>query len=123
MLAATHTFMPNDSLLFFLAVGSYFALQWLANLLVAATGLGLNCTSSTTTNTALRVVHLLASGGLSIVVTNLLCHRYLVEKARAMIKLYDSWIVLSSFTSAPFQSCGLYVLTVPPSRIFGTLQF
>ena len=74
------------SFLFF-TVGSYFALQWLANLLVAATALGNNCTQSNTAYTITFLVNLLATFGLSMIGTNLLCHRYLVEKARVMIKL------------------------------------
>ena len=74
--------------MFFFSVGSYFALQWLANFLVAAAALGQNCVQSETANKLLRLVNLLASFGLSMIGTNLLCHRYLVEKARVMIKLY-----------------------------------
>jgi hypothetical protein len=38
--------------------------------------------------TVVFLVNLLVSQGLSIVGTNLLCHRYLCEKARVMINLY-----------------------------------
>jgi hypothetical protein len=71
----------------FFSVGSYFALQWLSNFLVAATALGQNCVQSETANAVLFLVNLLSSFGLSVIGTNLLCHRYLVEKARVMIKL------------------------------------
>ena len=92
------------SRIFFLPVGSYFALQWLANLLVAATALGQSCMQSETAYTVLLLVNLLASFGLSIVGTNLLCHRYLVEKARVMIKMYGASALasrVSSFVSTP----------------------
>jgi hypothetical protein len=69
-------------------VGSYFALQWLANILVAATTLASNCVQSETAHSVLLFVNLLAQYGLSVIGTNVLCHRYLVEKARVMIKLY-----------------------------------
>ena len=71
----------------FPTVGSYFSLQWLANLLVTATALGQNCTASYTAKIPLHLINLLATFGLSIIGTNLLCHRYLYEKARAMIQL------------------------------------
>jgi hypothetical protein len=98
----------------FLAVGSYFALQWLANILVAATILGDNCVQSYTAHTVLILVSFLASSGLSIIGTNLLCHRYLVEKARVMIKLYGT-----SATHIPrpiFRICTL--ITHTPNHVF-----
>jgi hypothetical protein len=70
-----------------LPVGSYFALQWLGNFLVTVSALSLNCNSSSTAHTVGYLVHMLASYALSGIVTNLLCHRYLCEKARVMIKL------------------------------------
>jgi hypothetical protein len=45
---------------------------------------------SETASTALHFVNMLASFGLSVIGTNILCHRYLVEKARVMIKLYGT---------------------------------
>jgi hypothetical protein len=89
---------------FFFSVGSYFALQWLANLLVAATALGHNCVQSATANKALHLLNLFAAHGLSVIGTNLLCHRYLVEKARVMTKLCGTSALTShvlSFESAP----------------------
>jgi hypothetical protein len=80
---------------FSFSVGSYFALQWLANFLVAATTLGQNCVQSKTAGAVLFLVNLFASFGLSIIGTNLLCHRYLVEKACVMIKLYGTSTVMS----------------------------
>jgi hypothetical protein len=71
-----------------LPVGSYFALQWLANLLVLASSLGNNCNASGSAGAVAKLVNLLASFSLSIIATNLLCHRHLCEKARIMIKLY-----------------------------------
>jgi hypothetical protein len=72
-------------------LGSYFALQWLANLLVLASSLATNCNAASTsvlTGTVGTLVDFLATFGLSCIGTNLLCHRYLCEKARIMIKLY-----------------------------------
>jgi hypothetical protein len=68
-------------------VGSYFALQWLANLLVTASALGF-CISSPTVKEVALLLNLCLTFGLSLIGTNLLCHRYLCEKARIMIKLY-----------------------------------
>ena len=84
----TAPFTIAASPVFFFSEGSYFALQWLANLLVTATALGQNCVQSSTASSVLYLVNLLATLGLSGIATNLLCHRYLVEKARVMIKLY-----------------------------------
>jgi hypothetical protein len=75
---------------FFFSVGSYFALQWLVSFLVAATALGSNCVQSEIAYVTLLLVNLFAAHGLSVIGTNLLCHRYLVEKARVMIKLYGT---------------------------------
>jgi hypothetical protein len=89
---------------FVFSVGSYFALQWLANFLVAATALGTNCVQSETASDVLFLVNLLATFVLSMIGTNYLCHRYLVEKARVMIKLYGTSALTShvpSFASAP----------------------
>jgi nitrate reductase gamma subunit len=77
--------VTTSSRIFFFSVGSYFALQWLANFLVAATALGQNCVQSETANTVLFFMNTLVSGGLSVIGTNILCHRYLVEKARVVI--------------------------------------
>jgi hypothetical protein len=68
-------------------LGSYFALQWLANLLVTASALSMSCTISPAIYTIGKLINLFATG-LSVIGTNLLCHRYLFEKARFMIKLY-----------------------------------
>jgi hypothetical protein len=84
-------------LLLLFTVGSYFALQWLANLIVAAAALGANCVQSFTADQVLYFVTLLATYGLSVIGTNLLCHRYLVEKVRVMIKLYVNY----EFVTAP----------------------
>ena len=124
--------------MFFFSVGSYFALQWLANFLVAAATLGQNCVRSETANTVLHLVSLLASGGLSVIGTNLLCHRYLVEKARVMIKLYgtstlishapsldlppethpESRVSLMSLPSIVFLIAALMMPTIPRSNIW-----
>jgi hypothetical protein len=57
----------------------------LANTLVAVTALGANCTAPNTEAAALEVISLASSFGLSMIRINLLCHRILYEKARAMI--------------------------------------
>jgi hypothetical protein len=69
-------------------VGSYFALQWLANLIVTALALATPCTSSRIVATVVLSLNICATTGLSCIGTNILCHRYLCEKARVMIKLY-----------------------------------
>ena len=68
-------------------VGSYFALQWLANVLVTALALGF-CTLSPTAQTALFSLNVCVLFGLSGTVKNILCHRCLCEKARIMIRLH-----------------------------------
>ena len=98
-------------------MGSYFALQWLANFLVAATALGQNCVQSETANSVLFLVNLLAAYGLSGIGTNLLCHRYLVEKARVMIKLYGTSTLISH---AP--PLDLPPETHPESRVFSPVS-
>jgi hypothetical protein len=89
------------SLSLFFTVGSYFALQWLANLIVAATGLATNCVQSETAATVLNAAAMFAMFGLSMIGTNLLCHRYLVEKARVMIKLYGAHGLFTHSSSPP----------------------
>ena len=72
--------------------------------MVAATNLGEICVQSETASKVPLLVNLLASIGLSVIGTNLLCHRYLVEKARVMIKLYGTSTLMShvsSFASVP----------------------
>jgi hypothetical protein len=72
-------------------LGSYFALQWLATLLVLATSLDGNCnTPAGFVNAVAVLVNMLASFGMSLIGTNLLCHRHLCEKARLMINLCGS---------------------------------
>jgi hypothetical protein len=85
---------PPLYLIVFPTVGSYFAIQWLANLLVTATALGSKCASSQTVNTALVVINVLATFSLSVIGTNLLCHRHPCEKARAMIQLCGKPLLL-----------------------------
>jgi hypothetical protein len=105
--SSCHLLKVLQCLLFSCTVGSYFVLQWLANLLVVATQFGSICVQSATASTILYLFNLLATLGLSIIGTNLLCHRYLVEKARAMIKLY---------VTCPPQPCDYaicYMLTHP----------
>ena len=71
-----------------MAVGSYFALDVVANLLVVASSLGSNCPASIVVIDNLAfAVNLLSQTGLSVIGTNILCHRYLLAKARQMINL------------------------------------
>ena len=63
--------------------------------------LGENCAQSETSYTVLKLINLLATGGMSIIGTNLLCHRYLVEKARVMIKLYVTHELFPYLSSPP----------------------
>ena len=86
------------SRVFFFSVGNYFTLQWLANLSVAATALGQNCMQSEMAHAVLLLMNLLATP-LSVIGTNLLCHRYLIEKARVVIKLYDTSALTSHVLS------------------------
>jgi hypothetical protein len=74
--------------LFCIADGSFVGLQWFANLLMTATTLSGNCTSSLEWETIGFFGTALAALGLSLIGTNLLSHRYLCEKARVMINLY-----------------------------------
>ena len=72
-------------------------------LIVVVGSLGLNCAQSETAFMILDLVNLLATFGLSMIGTNLLCHRCLVEKARVMIKqtARQSWTALPHFISTP----------------------
>ena len=68
-------------------MGSYFQVQHLANLLAtAACGMRV-CTSSTVLYNVATIVYVCAVIVLSINGTNVLHHRYLLEKARVMIRL------------------------------------
>jgi hypothetical protein len=89
-----------------LLVGSYFALQWLGNLIVTASTLTV-CTSSPAVNTAVFFAVTLPATCLSCIGTNIFCHRYLVEKARVMIKMYDDVNLLSYFFSLPLPTACL----------------
>ena len=71
-------------------VGSYFALRWLANLFTTASALGPNCIPSATSAGIVIAIDLLATFGLSLIGAKLVCHRYLIEKARAMINMYGT---------------------------------
>ena len=107
-------------------MGSYFALQWLANLLVAAAALESNCVQSLIATQVLFLVNLFATYGLSVIGTNLLCHRYLVEKARVMVELYVNLrTVPHHHSSSPLsQACGFLGFScadAPLCRIVGTL--
>jgi hypothetical protein len=113
-------------------VGSYFALQWLANLLVTATSLGSNCVASETVYTVVYLISLLVSHGLSGIGTNLLCHRYLCEKARVMLeaslasaqfleKLEASFVWEARSLCIVAVAVPLYVIYPPAAYIIGGL--
>ena len=72
---------------------------------------------SETASDVILLVNLLASFGLSVIGTNLLCHRYLVEKARVMIKLYGTSTLISH---AP--SLDLPPETHPESCVFSPIS-
>ena len=99
-----------------LLVGSYFALQWLANFLVTAASLGYNCVASEMVYTILTFTSLLVSHGLSMIGTNLLCHRYLCEKARVMISLYA--LLPSPLPLSPPSSSLHHQASPPVHRMF-----
>jgi hypothetical protein len=103
-------------------VGSYFALQWLANFLVAATALGQNCVQSETAGVVLDLVNQLAAYGLSVIATNLLCHRYLVEKARVMKKLYGTSTLMSHVPPLDLPPPHCPPETHPESRVFSPVS-
>jgi len=69
--------------------GSFFAVEVVANLIVSATSLGENCNSSPTIHQISVAVGILTLFGLSILGTNILCHRYLLAKARVMVNLLN----------------------------------
>jgi hypothetical protein len=68
-------------------VGSFFAFQVAGNLLVLATNSMLACAASHMSYTSGRTLFQMSLFGISIFGTNLLCHRYLLEKAKAMSKM------------------------------------
>ena len=63
-------------------------MQLLANAVVTASSLGTNCASIDATYYLGSNVSYLTSYGVSVIGTNVLCHRYLLEKANAMTNLY-----------------------------------
>jgi hypothetical protein len=96
-------------------LGSYFALQWLANLLVLASSLTGNCSDgSGSADVVGLLVYLLASFGLSTIGTNLLCHRHLCEKARIMIKMYDPRSMCCVFNALRCSLLLLHLSSCPP---------
>jgi hypothetical protein len=64
-------------------LGSYYGVQFLASLFVTATHMT-NCTASPLLALLLFCGGLLGSVVVSVMVTNLLCHRYLMERENAM---------------------------------------
>jgi hypothetical protein len=68
------------------ACGSFFMFNFLANLLNTGAG-AKECSSSRTPHDILLFVSILAMPGISIGVCNILCHRYLIEKAKAILKM------------------------------------
>jgi hypothetical protein len=93
-------------------VGSYFALQWLANIFVAVSVTSAGCTSSQKVWGVATVLGFFSMFGLSIIGTNLLCHRYLCEKARIMIKLYVGR-ALSSHPAPRYSDTPLHYCVTP----------
>jgi hypothetical protein len=68
-------------------VGSFYAFQVLGNIIVLATNSGYICTASSTVYSSLVLLYMGALFGISILGTNLLCHRYLLEKAKVMSRM------------------------------------
>jgi hypothetical protein len=68
-------------------VGSFCFVQLLANLGNTASFLGTNCQSSVVVYGWVVLINIIASLGMGSIGRNLLCHRYLLEKARVMVKL------------------------------------
>ena len=107
-------------------------MQWLANLLVTAASLGYNCVASEMVYTILTFTSLLVSHGLSGIGTNLLCHRYLCEKARVMLeaslasaqcleKLEASFVWEARSLYIVAVAVPLYVIYPPAAYIIGGL--
>ena len=69
-----------------LSVGSYYATQLVGNVLVTATAM-YTCTSSALGFKILHLIYMLALFGINVVGSNLMCHRYLHEKATIMVKM------------------------------------
>jgi hypothetical protein len=67
-------------------LGSFFAVQLVAQLLVAILTLN-NCTKRESTYKAMALPYYVATYAISIQVTNLLCHRYLDEKVVVMAEI------------------------------------
>jgi hypothetical protein len=65
--------------------GSFFTLNLLANFFITGTSLN-NCTDGTVFKIMLST-YVLAGSGMSICGCNILCHRYLIEKAKTIMKL------------------------------------
>ena len=63
-------------------MGSFYAVQVLSNLLVMAASYAYSCDAD-----EFEHIFVFVYLGLSIVITNVLCHRYLLEKARVMCML------------------------------------
>ena len=69
-------------------VGSYFAVQLLSNWIVTISGAYYTCyLKGSSTETIANVINITTAFGFSLVVTNLLCHRYLFEKIVVIAKL------------------------------------
>ena len=72
---------------------AFFAVQLLSNIVVTLSSLGTNCASIDATYYIGSNVNYLTLYGVSVIGTNILCHRYLLEKAKIMTNLYVSTIV------------------------------
>ena len=81
-------------------VGSYFTVQVLVNILrliVSVTCLG---PEHDDLSHGLWLLNMFLTAGISIVGTNLLCHRYLLQKAKAMVKMLVSTLRITSLILA-----------------------
>ena len=96
---------------------AFFAVQLLSNIVVTLSSLGANCASFDATHYIGSNVNYLTLYGVSVIGTNVLCHRYLLEKAKIMTNLYVSTIIkcllsspvacLNLIIDVPFLVCSL----------------
>jgi hypothetical protein len=67
-------------------VGSSFALQLLGNVCVTGSAIYI-CQSSLLLGTLLYFVNIVIATGVSVIGTNIMCHRYLLARARVMVMM------------------------------------
>jgi hypothetical protein len=68
-------------------VGSFYLFQVVGNLGALASQAAYMCTTSTTVFASAVALNILVTFGISAIGTNLLCHRYLLEKAKVMSRM------------------------------------